>query len=150
MKKLVTIFLSLLVVLSMMATGAAVYAWNWLNLPMNNNAAVSEHVALRIERGQTLSHVARFLEAENAIKHPRVWLAYAKYHKLANKIHAGNYSIDSQLTPVECLAQLVKGAVEYKKLTVIEGSRYSELRQQFSQHSNIKSTLSDVSDADLA
>ncbi|MFK8019222.1 MAG: endolytic transglycosylase MltG, partial [Pseudomonadales bacterium] len=150
MKKLFIVCMSLLVIASLLATIAAFYAWNWLNVPMNNNAGVSEHVALRVERGQTLSHVARFLEAENAIKHPRVWLAYATYHKLADKIHAGNYSIDSKLTPIECLTQLVEGEVEYKKATVIEGSRYSDLRKQFAQNSNIKSTVSAASDVELA
>lgn len=126
--------LFLLLLLFLFAAGAAVlaaYSWQWLNQPIDRNKTLPAELHLVVEKGRTLSSVAYELDTEGALDYPRVWLAYAKYKQLANKIHAGRYSVDTNQTPIALLEQLVDGAVDFKKLTIVEGSRYSDVLEKF-------------------
>ncbi len=107
------------------------YAWSWLHQPLATQQELPTELSLNITKGRTLSSVANELKAQGVLEYPRLWLAYAKYKKLANKIQAGQYTVPTNQSPVELLDQLVRGAVDFVKLTIVEGSRYSDVIDKF-------------------
>lgn len=80
-----------------------------------------------IKPGQSLTRIARNLEAQGLISNHTLFTLYARYKKAATLLKAGEYQISSVSTPVQVLDRLLKGRVLLYRLTVPEGLNMDEI-----------------------
>lgn len=148
MKKLLLVLL----LLGLLAALAAGFAYQtvteWLHEPMQ--AGSSEVIELTVARGDTVRDVAAEFANYPWFKYPRLWSAYAQREQLASKIQAGDYQIQSSLSPVEFLDKLVAGKVEYQQLRIIEGSTYKQMLEKVKGNEFIDQTIESWSDEKLS
>ena len=64
-------------------------------------------------------------------------------------IKAGDYAIDAHASPSDVIEMLEEGRVILEQLTVVEGTRFSDLRQQLEADPHVRSLLRGRSDAEV-
>lgn len=126
---------------------AAVAAWLgllWIDRLMTTPISLDAPITVVVQKGSTLSAVARELEARGALAHRRVWKWHVQQQGLAASIHAGEYRIDPGMTPEDVLRMLVRGDVVLREITIVEGSTFRELLRSLAAHPSITHTLADT------
>ena len=84
-------------------------------------------VVFEVKEGQSLSEVARRLEAERLITDSRKFRAYARIKALASSVRVGEYALRRNMSPGEILKILSSGrSIEYV-VTVSEGLNRFEI-----------------------
>lgn len=109
-----------------------------------------EQLAFKIERGDSVQAISYRLNESGRIKYPRLFMLYARAGKVSNKIKAGEYLIPGDVSPARILKQLVEGEVSYRKLRIVEGSRYGDVLATLASNPFVNSTLEGVSEAKIA
>lgn len=132
--------LSLVLGLIVVAAGvSAVYFRTKINKPGANE---SQPVQFTVAKGEGTRVIAGNLQGKSLIHNPNVFILYAKYTGAANKIQAGNYVLDRQMSISEIVDVLTAGKVtrSERRVTVIEGWTNRQIgrelvtaRQLFSQ-----------------
>lgn len=137
--------LSLLVaVILLVAVGAGVAAKQWFNQP-----AIVQNTVFEVPRGASVTRIAELLQQQVGLRHPRLWSAWVRYQQLGNKIKAGEYQLQSGMTPLQLVQLLSSGNVLLHNLTVVEGTTFAELRKALAARDDIEHTLTTVSDEAL-
>ena len=95
-----------------------VYLFRVLNSPLQVSA---ETTYFEVEPGSSLTRVARELDAENLIKHPRIFSLYGQYSGAANSIQSGEYEITAGISARDFLDMMVAGNTVQYRLTLVEG-----------------------------
>lgn len=135
------ILASFLVLMLLLAASAA-YLWfsfqSWLVEPLTIS---QDGFHYELESGKSLSHLSQDLANQQLLTHPR-WLNwYARfYHK--EKIHPGEYLLDSGLTPLSLLEKLNKGDVVLHQVTFLEGWNFRQIMAALDAEPELKHLLS--------
>jgi UPF0755 protein len=116
--------LTALVVLAAAALILAVLAWRELNSPLQLTA---DDAWLRIESGTSLRRVTRDLAERGLLDKPWLLAAYARATGEATRVRAGEYQLTAGITPLTLLEKLVAGDVYLHEITIVEGSRFTEV-----------------------
>lgn len=140
-----TIIALFLVGVLLTGAAAASYAWRWLHQPVLTGTGGS----FEVMRGASASSVAQQLQAAGWLRHPRLWVLWARQQQLSNKLKAGEYALAAGLSPDQLLRLLTSGNVVLHSLTIVEGSTYAELRRTLAQRRDIQQTIGERSDAEL-
>ena len=74
-----------------------------------------------VPKGASFNWVARKLKEEGIIRDIGKFALFAKFKGVLNKVKAGEYDLNTAMTPNEVLKKLVKGAVKEYKATIPEG-----------------------------
>lgn len=114
--------------------------------------AVGQHSApVRIEvgRGESLRGVLADLEKAGALENARLVELWARVVDRTPRVKAGRYEINAGASPSEILRQLDEGRVLLESLTIIEGSRYADLRRALAAHPGVIQSLQGVDDSEL-
>lgn len=141
----IKVFAIILLLLLGLSAAASIYAWRWLHQPVTGASAGSFEVVT----GASTSSIARQLQQAGWLRHPRVWLLWARQQQLSGKIKAGEYALTPGLSPDQLLRLLSSGNVILRSLTIVEGSTYANLRRALQQRQDIKHTIGHLSDAEL-
>ena len=134
------IFASFLVLI-LLASISAAYLWfsfqSWLVEPLT---IPQDGFHYELESGKSLSHLSQDLANQQLLTHPR-WLNwYARfYHK--EKIHPGEYLLDSGLTPLSLLEKLNKGDVILHQVTFLEGWSFRQIMTALDAQPELKHLL---------
>lgn len=91
---------------------------NYANTPLDPQGLER---TFEVSRGKGLSAVAHDLEEQGLASHPGWFSLLARIQKTDAKIHAGEYILSPDMTPLEILNVLVKGRTVLYRLTVPEG-----------------------------
>ncbi len=87
-----------------------------------------------VEKGTSLSEIARRLGSREIIDHPSWFRFYANERGLAQKVKAGQYTFTSAMTPREILDRLVEGVpVEEASITIPEGKNLIQVAELFDE-----------------
>ncbi len=147
MKILITRFVIYGFLLAVLACAALGYfAWHWLNTPIS---AIASKVTFELPRGSGISALARKLAQRDVIAQPQIWVLYARFTGEAQRVKAGEYALDSTLTPRQWLAKLVAGDVIKYRVTVVEGSSVAEMLNVLAAHPQIQRTEPELTIANL-
>ncbi len=123
--------------------------WFMLEFQTFNKAPLSntmiESVNYTVKPGASLMSVAKALQQQGLMAHPRYWVWLAKWEDNADKIKAGEYEISPQMTPPQLLALFVSGKVIDYTLTIPEGWTFRQMLKALHQHDKITKTLLDSS-----
>jgi UPF0755 protein len=146
MKKVVSIFLYMLLVCVLLAGAGGWAAWHWAHSPVELAAPRIDYLVEVGSRPRTVAQAMR--KAGIRINEEAfVWLARASgSDKL---IKAGAYETEPGDTPLTLLHRMASGEMTQTRITLVEGWTYQRIRQALRDNPQIRQTLQDVSDADL-
>ena len=102
-----------------------------------------EGLVLVVEKGQSLSSVARELTAAGALATPRWFELHARFTGAAESIQAGEYRIPSGAKPADLLQQLVAGEVILHAFTIVEGWNRWQLMHALAAAPALEHTLTE-------
>lgn len=123
----------------------AVAAWSLRELDRPGPHAAE--VRIEVKPGSPLRTALQTAADAGALRHPRLLEMYSRALHPARRVTAGRYALPAGVSPRALLAQLEEGRVILESLTVIEGSRYRDLRAALARHPEVAQTLEGVDDA---
>jgi UPF0755 protein len=126
--------------------GSALYVRQWLDAPL---AIGPEPLTVEIQRGQSLTAVARGLEDQGVLRHARLLSIYARATDADARIRAGEYSVQPGTSPRGLLQLFVSGVVVQHAVTVVEGWSFRDLRRTLAGEPLLEHTTRDLSDAEI-
>lgn len=141
-------FLRILVLL-LGLLGLAVLALVWAAREIERPGPHAAEVRIEVKPGSPLRTALQTAADAGALRHPRLLEYWSRAQHPARRITAGRYALAPGLTPRALLAQLEEGRVILESVTIIEGSRYADLRRALAQHPEVAQTLAGVDDAAL-
>lgn len=128
-----------------MALAAGAWALRELDRAGPNTA----EVRIEVRSGSSLRMALQTAAERGALRHPRLLELYSRVRHPGRRVTAGRYALPPGITPRTLLAQLEEGRVVLESLTIIEGTRYVDLRRALSRHPEVAQTLDGVDDSAL-
>ena len=104
-------------------------------------AVPADGVEFVVPPGASLAGVARALAADGVLAHPLALEAYARWHRRAGHIKAGEYRIAPGTSAIGLLEQLVDGRVVQHALTIVEGWTFEQLMAAIEADDRLEHTL---------
>lgn len=136
--------LSTVLVVCVAAASAGAYALFWRPLEFAPSPQ-----SFDIKSGSSMKSVAKDLRAGGVVPFDWPFVALARASGHDRGIKAGNYALESGLTPWQLLQKLTEGDVTQDALTVVEGWNFAQLREVLRTNPRIKQTLDELSDAEV-
>jgi UPF0755 protein len=140
LRKRILISLAVALLVAGAAAAAAVLAWRELNAPLS---IAAEGTWLQVSSGMSLRRVTVDLAEQGTLDRPWLLAAYGRATGEATRIHAGEYRLLPGTTPISLLATLVAGDVHLHQVTIVEGSRFTELLSGLRAHPAIDASTLD-------
>jgi UPF0755 protein len=103
----------------------------------------SGETRFEVRKGSNIRTVAKQLEQENIIRPAWYFVALAKLRKKDTRIKAGEFKLESGMTPDDILDQLVSGRALQYKLSIIDGKTFKDVINDIKSSPYLKQTLSD-------
>ncbi len=100
-------------------------------------------VRFKVNPGTSFARVAADLAARGVIAHPKAWVMFARWSRLAPAVKAGEYEIQVGTTPRELLTKMVNGQVLLHSFTIVDGWRVQDLLDALRHNPDVKVTLPD-------
>ena len=132
-----------LILLLLLAALAAGGAWWWLNQPLNLTAPSLE---LEIEPGTTPRGVAQNVVKAGVQTDARLLYAWFRFSGKDRAIKAGNYELNTGLTPYGLLQKLARGEESLRALTIVEGWNWRQVRAALAREEFLKQDSTGLSD----
>lgn len=146
MKRIILIFLLGLLSLILLLAAAAGGAWHWANKPLS---VESNKIEIVIESGGTPRSVVRQLNEAGVSLHEDAFVWLARLSGLDKRFKAGAYEVSPSDTPLRLAQRIADGDVTLRRLTLVEGWTYRQIRAALAAQSDIRQTLEGVDDAKL-
>jgi UPF0755 protein len=126
-------WLLLLVLLSVLAMGAA--AWWWLQRPLPLAGATVE---LTIEPGTSPRAVAEQWVAAGVQSPPQLLWWWFRASGRSHKMRAGTYAIERGTTPRQLLDRMLRGEQQMEVVRVVEGWTFAQMREALARAPGLK------------
>ena len=120
-------FLALLLLIVLIAGGAAAWVWYGITKPYQNFAA--EGVFVDLPHGASQRHVAYLLRANGVVRSALAFEIYARRHP-KRTLQAGEYFFDHPMTGSEVFWKLANGQVYQQAFTVREGETMFDIARE--------------------
>jgi UPF0755 protein len=142
----------LLVLLALLA-GAAAGGYYWLRTAFYAPGPSKDVARIQVEQGASVRTVLLDLAKLDALKRPRAVELYLRVSRHAKgrqpRIQAGTYEIPAGASAAQILELFDQGRVVLEQLTIIEGSRFADLRHTLDNHAAVMHTLRGKSDEEV-
>lgn len=137
MKTYTRLISSLLIILTIVVTMLSIYFKDYANKPLSQD---DNKVQLVVERGMHFKRITQQLVEQGLVKQTLPWEIFGRLTGASNSIKAGEYTLQTNLSPIQLLNVLTKGDTVQFALTVIEGWTFKQLWDEVQQHEKIKRT----------
>jgi UPF0755 protein len=124
----------------LLAAGTAVFI-EWEARSLDEPVRLAAPARFKVNPGASFARVAAELGGQGVIAHPRAWVFYARWSRLAPAVKAGEYEIQPGITPRELLKKMVNGQVLLHSFTIIDGWRVQDLLAALRHNPDIMTTL---------
>ena len=105
---------------------------------------------VEFSRGMRLKDLAARLDAQQISAAPYwQWRLLAERMGVAQRLQAGEYRIDANTAPRDLLQAIADGRVVQYRVTILEGSRFRDLRVALAAVKALKSSIGGLSDAEV-
>jgi UPF0755 protein len=133
------------------AAGAGSYYW--LRSAFYAPGPSKDIVRIQVGQGASVRTVLMDVARAGALKQPRAVELYLRIARHVNghqpRIQVGMYEIPAGASPAQILELFDQGRVVLEQLTVIEGSRFADLRHTLDNHAAVTHTLHGKSDEEV-
>ena len=102
-----------------------------------------------LKQGVSLKGAAHQLQQEGALPNDRMFVLLARLLGKSAQIKAGNYELETAITPLELLNILTKGKVAQSELSIIEGWTFSQFRAALNANPAIRHDSVTLSEAEI-
>jgi UPF0755 protein len=117
----------------------SIYFKDYANKPLSQN---DEEVQFIVEPGMHFQQITKKLVDKGIVKEILPWKLFGRLSGASNSIKAGEYTLKTNLSPVQLLNKLIKGQAVQFSLTVIEGWTFKQMWEKVLTHEKIKQTAS--------
>jgi len=100
--------------------------------------------------GSSLKSAARQMNRAGVLGEPTPFVLLARLLGKAGSIKAGNYEIESPITPLEVLRKVTQGDYTQDVITLVEGWTFQQIRKALDEHPALRHDTAGLSDADIA
>lgn len=138
------------VALGIIAGVAAGIFWQKYTGYLNSPVALTEERIFTIEKGSYFNGLIGKLHAESIIEEPFYLRVLSRLEPEMTHIKAGEYQLQPGMTLRQVLDKFVAGETLSYRFTIVEGVRFSELRQALAAEDKLTQTLSELSDDQVA
>ncbi len=107
-------------------------------------------LAFDLKTGSSFRGAARQMADAGAIGEPFWFVLLGRVTGDASQIKAGNYEIESPITPLQLLRKITRGDYTQVAVTFIEGWTFKQVRKTLDDHPSVKHESQGLSDRDLA
>ncbi|HTV77384.1 MAG TPA: endolytic transglycosylase MltG [Steroidobacteraceae bacterium] len=145
MRRSVWILLALVVVIG----GAALGGRQWLASEFEAPGPAAQAVRVTVVPGLTVRGVLGRLQSVGALRCAWCTQLYLRLTGRRLLIKAGDYEVEAHASASDVVEMLEAGRVILEQLTVIEGTRFSDLRMQLATDPHVHSLLKGRSDAEV-
>jgi UPF0755 protein len=140
-------------VLALLSAGAATGGYYWLKHAFYAPGPSKDTVRIQVEQGASVRTVLTDLTKQGALSNPRAVELYLRLSRRATgrqpRIQVGMYEIPAGASAAEILELFDQGKVVLEQLTLIEGSRFSDVRHALDNHAAVTHTLQGKSDEEV-
>lgn len=126
----------------LLAVAGGYYATHPLSLP-------SLPFEFSLKQGSSLKAVARQLQQEGALPDDRIFVMLGRLLGKSSQIKAGNYQLETAVTPLELLNMLTKGKVTQSEISIIEGWTFGQFRAALNANPAIRHDTARLSAAEI-
>jgi UPF0755 protein len=137
--------LALLLLLGAAAAGG----WVWLSMQFDAPGPASQSLRVNVAPGLTVRGVLGRLQGAGALDCAWCTQLYLRLTGRRLTIKAGDYEVDPHASASDVIEMLEQGRVILEQLTVVEGTTFSDLRQQLVADPHVHSLLTGRSDAQV-
>ena len=102
-----------------------------------------------LKSGSGLRSAAQQMTRAGVLKHPERFVVMARLLGEAGNIKAGNYEIETRITPYQLLAKITQGDVTLASVTFPEGWTFRQMRRILDEHPSVKHDSKGMSDSEL-
>ncbi len=126
---------------------AGVVAWSaWqLTRPL----PIADVTVIEVERGSSLARTLRSLSEQGVLEHPELLRIWARLSSAAGAVQAGEYRLEPGLTSLSLLDAFVAGRVMRRHFTIVEGWRFSDLRQAIEGAPRLRNDSGSLTDEEI-
>ena len=146
------ILIALLALIALVAAAGA-GGYYWLRTAFYAPGPSKDTVRIQVEQGASVRTVLTELTRQGALRQPRAVELYLRIARRLSghqpRIQVGMYEIPAGASPAEILDLFDQGRVVLEQLTVIEGSRFADLRHSLDSHAAVTHTLQGKSDEEV-
>lgn len=147
MKRIFKWLISVVLVSLMLGGGWLWYQYNqFLQTPL---PVTEQNAVFTVQSGSNIRQVAGQLNAKGIIAQPWWFVAYARLSQQADKLKAGEYQLETGMTPATLLAKLVSGQSIQYPLTIVEGKTFKDILASIRNHPTLRQTLASARPADM-
>ena len=139
-----------LLLLACLVLALSASAWlGWREFHRFESAPLSgAEQVIEFKRGMRLRDLVDQLQARSiSPAHYWQWRLLAEHLQLSQRLQAGEYKIDPQMTPRALLQAIADGRVVQYRITILEGTRFRELRIALAGLKTLEQTLGGLDDA---
>jgi UPF0755 protein len=132
---------------------AAAGGYSWLKSAYYSPGPLQQTVRIQVEQGANVRTVLTELARQHAVSDPRAVELYVRLNSRLThhspRIQIGLYEIPPGSSPAQIMDLFDQGKVVLEQLTIIEGSRFTDLRHLLDAHGAITHTLRGKSDEEV-
>jgi UPF0755 protein len=125
----------------------------WLQHVYEGPGPSKDIVRIQVEQGASVRTVLLDLTRQGALQNPRAVEMYLRLQRHFKgrqpRIQVGMYEIPAAASPAQIMELFDQGRVVLEQLTIIEGSRFADLRHALESHAAVTHTLTGKSDAEV-
>ena len=107
-------------------------------------------LAFDLKSGSSFRSAARQMTDAGAIGDPRWFVLLGRLFGDPTQIKAGNYEIESPITPLQLLRKITRGDFTQVAIIFIEGWTFRQLRKALDEHESVRHDSQGLSDRELA
>jgi UPF0755 protein len=139
----------ILIVLVLLGGAATWWGYHWITTAYTAEGPLTTPTRIEIPQGASVRSVVTLLGKQGVIRDPQGVSWYLRINGLKPKVKAGTYEFPPQASPRKIFDMLERGIVVLEQFTVVEGSRFADLRKTLEKHPAVLVTLRGKSDADV-
>jgi len=131
-RKLVTLTLIAMVVVTIAAGTTAWLGWKNMHQPYKGYDQAEQFVTIR--QGAASAEIGRSLAGAQVVRDARLFRAALWWTRQGRNLKAGEYRFDHAMTPLDVIDVLVRGEVYTQKVTFPEGLTIAEMSKLYESH----------------
>jgi UPF0755 protein len=133
----------------LVAAAAAGGGYYWLQDEFLRPGPAVQAVRVDVEPGTSVRGVLALLRSRGALARPRTIELYLRLHGRHLTVKAGTYEIPAGASAAAIVDLLEAGRVVLEALTIVEGSTFSQLRQELASDTDVVTTLAGKTDSQV-